>query len=624
MPAGQKKDKYSMQIGVSMKKYIHTIRAKILLCTISIMLSVSSITIVISYIIVSSNLRQNLIQTSETRLTFLCSSIDSNINGMKAILQSCQKNGSVRKFVMENSSNGNKTKREAHEFITEVCNANPSLVTKLIRLVIIGTSREDIIQVVQSTYSNTTVSSEKILMLPYFDDLCENSGTLSTPIMTDPFFNSKSIQMLPLVYLIEHPYKVGTIGYIFAEMSVSVITEPIHNYHSDTDRHFYFRIGDRLYQYNDQRLLLCEEEYEFLADLSDVALSSDTVVQKLKNKATQEICIMVTRPLANNGMYATEYLSVDLLSRNISHTFFLVVLIILTFAVVIGILLALFLSRTVNVPVKQLQARMKRIADGDFSRDPSTEWANELGDIGKSINDLSENVLSLMNQRLENERQKRDYEYRMLQSQINPHFLYNTLNSIKWMATIQNAPGIAEMTTALSRLLKEISKGTTNLVPLSRELALLKDYFTIQQYRYGGIITLSFEIEDEALTSCEILKFTLQPIVENAIFHGIEPKGCAGSITVSIYQDADTNVHIDVTDDGVGMDTEFAAHILEEEGSTRSSFFKEIGVSNVHKRLQYEFGNSYGLHMTSVLGKFTTVSILLPYRIAKEDTKNHD
>ena len=94
---------------------------------------------------------------------------------------------------------------------------------------------------------------------------------------------------------------------------------------------------------------------------------------------------------------------------------------------------------------------MKRIADGDFSRDPSTEWEHELGDIGKNINDLSENVLSLMNQRIEDERQKRDYEYRMLQSQINPHFLYNTLNSIKWMATIQNATGIAEMTTSLSR-----------------------------------------------------------------------------------------------------------------------------------------------------------------------------
>ncbi len=262
---------------------------------------------------------------------------------------------------------------------------------------------------------------------------------------------------------------------------------------------------------------------------------------------------------------------------------------------------------------------MKRIADGDFSRDPSTEWEHELGDIGKNINDLSENVLSLMNQRIEDERQKRDYEYRMLQSQINPHFLYNTLNSIKWMATIQNATGIAEMTTSLSRLLKDISKGATNLVPISHEISLIKDYFTIQQYRYGGTITLDLTIDEPDLTESQILKFTLQPIVENAIFHGIEPKGTAGTISIHIYRNTDSDVCIDITDDGIGMDEETISHLFDNDSSAGSSFFREIGISNVHKRLQYEFGPSYGLHATSTPGEFTTISILLPF-LKKETT----
>lgn len=188
------------------------------------------------------------------------------------------------------------------------------------------------------------------------------------------------------------------------------------------------------------------------------------------------------------------------------------------------------------------------------------------------------------------------------------------------MATIQNATGIAEMTTALSRLLRDISKGTTSLVPISHEISLIEDYFTIQQYRYGGVITLSFDIEDERLTGCSILKFTLQPIVENAIFHGIEPKGSAGTIAIHIYQDAHTDVHIDVTDDGIGMEPEVADHLLDHDSSAGSSFFKEIGVSNVHKRLQYEFGNSYGLHITSKKGEFTTVSILLPFQAGEVGT----
>ena len=91
-----------------------------------------------------------------------------------------------------------------------------------------------------------------------------------------------------------------------------------------------------------------------------------------------------------------------------------------------------------------------------------------------------------MERRLEDEKQKQDLEYKMLQSQINPHFLYNTLNSIKWMATIQGANGISEMTTSLSRLLKSISKGTSLLIDIREELSLLENYFTIQSYRYGG------------------------------------------------------------------------------------------------------------------------------------------
>jgi two-component system sensor histidine kinase YesM len=114
-----------------------------------------------------------------------------------------------------------------------------------------------------------------------------------------------------------------------------------------------------------------------------------------------------------------------------------------------------------------------------------------------------------------------------------------------------------------------------------------------------------------------ILNFTLQPIVENAIFHGIGPKGSAGTIEIHIYQDEYTDIHIDVTDDGVGMDPDLADHLIDNEVPTESSFFKEIGISNVHKRLQYEFGPKYGLSVTSKPGEFTTVSILLPFQIYK-------
>lgn len=605
-------------------RIFHTIRARIIFSTISLIIIVSTIIASISYFVVSYNLQKNLIQTSETKLSFLCSSIDANIDDIKGFIRSCQISSKVVNFALEEETDDNRIKREAHEFVTETYSSNASLRSHLVRLVVIGNLRNDIVQIVEAPYSSIAISKGAILSLPYFEKLHSIQGDIATEIIIDSFITTKEVPIIPFVHSIGHPYKAGEIGYIFTEMSLKVITDPMKNYLSETDSRFFFQIGDNQYQYIDNTLVSSPTKFTLVEDLSHYAINKGTVIQKVLTNNSEGESILIKRPLSTKGFYVTECLDSSVLSQSIFRTFSFIALIIIASVSFIGVMLFLYLSKTVNAPVKKLQIRMKRIEKGDFSRDPSTEWEHELGDIGKNINDLSENVLSLMNQRIEDERQKKDYEYKMLQSQINPHFLYNTLNSIKWMATLQNATGIAEMTTSLSRLLKEISKSTTHLVTLQHEISLLNDYFTIQQYRYGGTISLTYDIEDEALLNCYILNFTLQPIVENAIFHGIEPKGSTGTIQIHIYQDDFGDVHIDITDDGVGMDPEVAANLLGNEAPTESSFFKEIGISNVHKRLQYHFGDKYGLSIESKPGEFTTVSILLPSQTNLTDGFNQE
>ena len=207
----------------------------------------------------------------------------------------------------------------------------------------------------------------------------------------------------------------------------------------------------------------------------------------------------------------------------------------------------------------------------------------------------------------------------MLQNEVNPHFIYNTLNSIRWMATIQNAPGIAEMVTAFARLTKSISKGTQKLVPLQEELALLNDYFTIQQYRYGGDLEIEVSrIESETLCcDCLIPRFTLQPLVENAIFHGLEPKGGHGSVLLDISTDLENgDVLLRITDDGVGMPPELVAHLLDEptEEAEKTEKFRHVGLWNVNRRIRYSFGESYGLTIESEEDVGTEVTIRLPYQ----------
>ena len=278
-----------------------------------------------------------------------------------------------------------------------------------------------------------------------------------------------------------------------------------------------------------------------------------------------------------------------------------------------------WLAWAITRPVEALQKRIEAVGGGDFTADPAVEWPNELGDIGRGINKLAADVDGLMNRRVEDERKKQELEYRMLQSEVNPHFIYNTLNSIRWMATIQYAPGIAEMVTAFARLTKSISKETQKLVPLQEELALLNDYFTIQQYRYGGDLEIEVSrIEDERLCrDCMIPRFTLQPLVENAIFHGLEPKGGHGSVLLDISIDPATgDVLLRLTDDGIGMPPEQVAHLLDAPAGEKEKAekFRHVGLWNVNRRIQYSFGEAYGLTIESEEGIGTEVTIRLPYQ----------
>ena len=248
---------------------------------------------------------------------------------------------------------------------------------------------------------------------------------------------------------------------------------------------------------------------------------------------------------------------------------------------------------------------------GNFTPDPSIEWDNEFGEIGRSVNQLARDMEALMESRLEIEKKKHELDYKMLQNQINPHFLYNALNSIKWMATIQNATGIAEMTVSLSRLLMSVAKINKTVVPLSRELALLEDYFVISRYRFGGAVTSRIEVPATYL-DCPIPIFTLQPIVENAIFHGIEANGGIGIVTIRAEQAEDGLLDIIVEDNGIGMDSDTVRRVLNNEDGDNQGLFKKVGISNVHTRIQYEFGQEYGIRIESEPSKFTRVMVRIP------------
>lgn len=458
--------------------------------------------------------------------------------------------------------------------------------------------------------TNTVAMTPEVLArIPGYDE--EYSGW--SCIMRDPMaLTSQALDTIPLTRKLTLS-GTGREAHICAFVSPALITAALKGFTMPEGSSLLWQMGGRYYGINGN--ILTEEPLSDIpAEQLDVDMLDDST-EVYSIAAGYDAQLMVRHPIGVHDLYLIEIIPNGPLQRQIPYLSDSLVISLLAI-LVLGLLLAFLLHRMITPPITALQNRITKISSGDFSFDPAIEWNNELGDIGRGINSMSASVTALMDHRLEDEKQKQDLEYRMLQNQINPHFIYNTLNSIKWMATIQHAPGIAEMVTALSRLLKSVSKSNERLVPLYEEFALLNDYFTIQQYRYGGTITLDVSyIEDEKLNhSCLIPRFTLQPLVENAIFHGIEPKGSAGEVTLRVERDtANGDVLIRLTDDGIGMTAEQAAKALQEPGPEEAAAkYRHVGMWNVHKRLQYSFGEAYGLSIESEPGVGTTVMVRLP------------
>lgn len=591
-----------------------SIQKRILIITLSCLLGMCIVISSVSYYLFRNYLQNSMIQGTETSLRLLSDTVNGSMSDIYQMVRFCQTSTDVATYIENNPNPGSVLSVATYDRISEEFGNNPSN-TYMTRLAVI--TDENFLQIVSASYSSTSDLAEEVPKLPFFEELLNSRDyNFSTGFIKDPFYRNGK-QVLPLIRPITAKYSSRQVGFLFIEISSDLFTDALKRYSTAEDSPVLLTLEDYNYIYEDGALHEISTSYEITEDMSSTATIDGIQIHEIKD-GTGSSRIVVTVPLEMPGCYISQIISRSEL-RNQQLLLWCILGGVLVSILAIGLLLMFMLNRMISVPVTKMNDRMQRIAAGDFARDESIEWNHELGDIGRGINDLSENVLLLMNRRLEDEKQKKDLEYKMLQSQINPHFIYNTLNSIKWMATIQGADGISEMTTALSKLLKSISKGTSLLVPIREELSLLQDYFTIQSYRYGGTITMEIQVDDDSIRQLEIIKFTLQPLVENSIFHGIEPKG-SGHISIHLYYEAPKDapvLRIDVSDNGVGMSPEKAEQILRTNADSSADFFREIGVSNVHKRLQYEFGEEYGITIESAEGEYTTMSIHIPARPVK-------
>ena len=607
-----------------------SIRGKIMLCTGAITLLIAAVTVSICFVVFQSFLRRNQIQSAEYNLQVVSHNVSNDMDNIIYFNKWCASSTDIIQYLegfqtqvkMPSISSAkaplrsmalNAYNRLKEEFF------KTSSSQYIIRAIVSPENCMNYLQVNDKAASSIPRAASTVQDLPYFHELVTADQYVWMGLEDCLYPTSDSSLCIPMARPVKNQYNTETVGWTYLAVSDRIFLDYLKAFPLEPDSLLYITIGARSYQCRDGLFTEASPDYTAVREIKTDVLSDSTTVRLIR-MADNTTRRLISRPLWDQGWSISLVLSEQ--DYNAQNQMYL--LLIGTIVIIIGLMglmLAYILNRTISQPVNQIRDKIRLISEGDFSRDPSIEWKDELGVIGRGINQMSENVVSLMDRKVEDEKQKKDLEYRILQSQINPHFLYNTLNSIKWMATIQNAPGIAEMTTALARLMKNVSKGTDVRISLREELDLVRDYFLIQQYRYGGSISIEYAITDEELYQCQIHRFTLQPLVENALFHGIEPKGCAGKIVIRAEKAAGTGscpaLVISITDGGVGMSPETIRSVLSGDASPSADFFKQVGINNVDKRIKYSFGPEYGIRIESVVGEYTTMVITLPYMISE-------
>lgn len=275
----------------------------------------------------------------------------------------------------------------------------------------------------------------------------------------------------------------------------------------------------------------------------------------------------------------------------------------------------LFVSYLIGNPIKKLDDSVKDLEYGKLNLNIFIGGSYEIQHLGRTITSVVMQMHKLMDEIVLEQEKKRKSEFDSLQAQINPHFLYNTLDSIVWMVESERYSEAISMVTALANLFRiSLSKGK-NIITIREEIEHAQNYLYIQKIRYKNRFQITFDISPE-IYECSTIKLIVQPLLENAIYHGVEYMDGEGEITVKGYL-KNEEVYIDVTDNGLGMPEESVGLILTDENRIHKNG-SGIGLSNVHQRIQLYFGMDYGLEIESVLDEGTTVHIHLPRVVYKE------
>ena len=437
----------------------------------------------------------------------------------------------------------------------------------------------------------------------YLDSIAGKEISLSSSHVQNLIKNNYK-WVITLSRSIQSPFTYRQAGVFFIDLNYRIIRDLCENNSMGSNWYIFILDQEGKIIYHPKQQLLyygLEEEriQQVLACSENHFVANEGGENKLYTMSASEKTGWIVVGVANN---------LDLMkSRKETQKLYLYTAAVL---LMIAVLLAAFISAAVTKPITRLRNSMKEVEKGHFESASIKEIShNEIGSLSKSFNLMTSEIKNLMEQNTHVQEQKRMLELQALQSQINPHFLYNTLDSIIWMAEGNRSEEVIIMTASLARLLRQSISNESELVWVKQETDYVKSYLTIQKMRYKD--KLEFEIQmDQDILEQKIIKLILQPIVENAIYHGIKYKDTKGLIRISGWKE-DGCMLFEIYDNGRGMDAEEMKHIFDKNKS-REAVRSGVGIYNVQMRLKLYYGEGYGISYESRLGEGTRAYIRIP------------
>lgn len=292
--------------------------------------------------------------------------------------------------------------------------------------------------------------------------------------------------------------------------------------------------------------------------------------------------------------------------------------------VILSAAIAVLISGQISSNIKLLLSNIRSISRGDFSQKIVPASYDEVGMLAVEFNHMSEQIVALFKSVTDEKIQKKNselkalqFEYDSLQAKINPHFLYNTLESINSLAKLKGQQDIADSIYLLGKYLREAISSKRKFILLEEEIQNIRNYVKIQQLSYGDKIQIIFQV-DEALLEAVVPKLILQPLVENSIVHGIEPKIGRGRIAITARCEK-KDMYLEVWDDGVGISRKQLENTMEQGPDNSGYEHTKVGLMAVHKRIRILYGETYGIHIHSAPREGTSIMIKLPINFEDEE-----